>query len=285
MRIRTVKPEFFLHDGLYEAEKETKLPLRLAYIGLWCAADREGRFKWEPRRLGVMILPYDGVGFSRVLESLWERGFLSRYGSKGQYGCIPSFKEHQHINLRETQSILPAPTEADEYTCTHVHAHGEGASRARTCGREGKGREGEGNGKEGEITRHVRSPVTKFNGRVPTSPIAIRLSILFERKPTSIWDWDEIRAFNAIGPISEEDLNLLERYYAKERTKGPDGIQRRSLLVCLRHFPGELDKARGAERRRPQPSQEEIPPWVMAGMTEEAWREEFNKPKENEQKT
>lgn len=61
MRIRTIKPEFFNHEAIFELEKSTKLPLRLAYIGLWCAADREGRFKWEPRRLGVQIMPYDGV--------------------------------------------------------------------------------------------------------------------------------------------------------------------------------------------------------------------------------
>ena len=69
MRIRTVKPEFFTHEGLFELEKETGLPIRVAFAGLWCAADREGRFKWEPRRLGVQILPYDQVDFSRVLDA------------------------------------------------------------------------------------------------------------------------------------------------------------------------------------------------------------------------
>jgi hypothetical protein len=58
MRIRTIKPEFFHHEGLFEAEAETKLPLRVAFAGLWCIADREGRFKWEPRRIGVQVL-YD----------------------------------------------------------------------------------------------------------------------------------------------------------------------------------------------------------------------------------
>ena len=67
MRIRTIKPEFFLHEGLFEAERAAKLPLRLAFSGLWCAADREGRFKREPRRLGVQVLPYDSVDFWIVL--------------------------------------------------------------------------------------------------------------------------------------------------------------------------------------------------------------------------
>jgi hypothetical protein len=38
MRIRTIKPEFFHHEGIYEAELQSNLPLRLAFIGLWCAA-------------------------------------------------------------------------------------------------------------------------------------------------------------------------------------------------------------------------------------------------------
>jgi len=92
MRIRTIKPEFFLHEGLFEAERATKLPLRLAFAGLWCAADREGRFKWEPRRLGVQILPYDNADFARVLDALATRGFIRKYAlGTAEYGVIPSF--------------------------------------------------------------------------------------------------------------------------------------------------------------------------------------------------
>ena len=110
MRIRTVKPDLFLHDALFDAEKEFGLPLRVAFIGLWCAADREGRFKWEPRRLGAAILPYDGVDFSRVLDALTTRGFVVKYASKGcEFGLVPSFTRHQVINNREAPSILPAP--------------------------------------------------------------------------------------------------------------------------------------------------------------------------------
>lgn len=119
MRIRTIKPEFFLHEQLFEAERQTGLPLRLAYIGLWCAADREGRFKWEPRKLGIQILPYDEVDFAAVLHALVEANCVIRYGENAEYGFIPSFKRHQHINQREASSKLPA----FDCTETHVHAH------------------------------------------------------------------------------------------------------------------------------------------------------------------
>lgn len=119
-RIRTVKPSFFRHAGLFDAEKEFGLPLRLAFEGLWTAADREGRFKWEPRELKLDCLPFDDVDFSRVLEALAARGFIKKYEVGGNiYGYVPSWHEHQQINIREAKSKLPAPP-IDE---THVHAH------------------------------------------------------------------------------------------------------------------------------------------------------------------
>lgn len=112
MRIRTVKPEFFLHEELYELEKETSLPVRLAFIGLWCAADREGRFRWEPRKLKAQIMPYDDIEFSRVLDALATRALLVRYASGTRdLGVIPSFTRHQIVNNKEKQSDLPAPGE------------------------------------------------------------------------------------------------------------------------------------------------------------------------------
>src|SRR5574337_598051 len=111
-RIRSIKPDFFRHESLFEAERETKLPLRLAYAGLWTAADREGRFKWSARQLKLDCLPYDDVDFSRVLDALTTRGFIVKYTANGSdYGFIPSWKDHQVINNREAASTLPEPNE------------------------------------------------------------------------------------------------------------------------------------------------------------------------------
>jgi hypothetical protein len=121
MRIRTIKPEFFTHEGIFDAELESGLPLRIAFIGLWCAADREGRFRWEPRRLKVQILPYEDVDFSEVMDSLEQFGFIKRYG-EGQFGCIPTFASHQCINQRESQSKIPKMGEPDDTQSMHMHA-------------------------------------------------------------------------------------------------------------------------------------------------------------------
>ncbi len=151
-RIRTIKPDFFRHSGLFRAEREAGLPLRVAFAGLWTAADREGRFKWKPDELKLDCLPFDEVDFSRVLDALRTRGHIVKYTVAGvEYGCIPSWKDHQIINNKETRSILPSPEESSEEsnTCTR-EARDEHASQSRlflTQG-EGKGKEGEGKGKE-----------------------------------------------------------------------------------------------------------------------------------------
>ncbi len=137
-RIRTIKPEFFRHADLYEAEKETGLPLRLAFAGLWTAADKSGRFKWKPRELKLDCLPHDEVDFSRVLDALTTRGWLVRYAVDGiEYGAIPTWEVHQVINNRETASKFPAPNE------NNILTRDPRVTDALTTRLEGKGREGE----------------------------------------------------------------------------------------------------------------------------------------------
>ena len=142
-RIRTIKPEFFRHADLYDAERETGLPLRLAFAGLWTAADKSGRFKWKPRELKLDCLPHDDVDFSRVLDALTTRGWLVRYAVQGvEYGAIPTWETHQVINNRETPSKLPAPNENNTLT------REARVPDATATPHKGKGREGEREGEE-----------------------------------------------------------------------------------------------------------------------------------------
>jgi hypothetical protein len=150
-RIRTIKPEFFKHSGLFDAEQETCLPVRLAFAGLWTCCDREGRFKWRPRELKIGILPYDELDFPRVLDALVTRGFVQRYEVNGEnYGSIPSWHSHQVINNREAQSQIPAPTQIllsqDVDACGTREAREQDASTTREvrAQAEGKGKEGKG---------------------------------------------------------------------------------------------------------------------------------------------
>lgn len=133
-RIRTIKPSFFKHGDLFDAERASGFPLRVAFAGLWTVADREGRFKWRPREIKVEVLPYDDVDMNAVMTALVDAGLILRYAVNGQeYGAIPTFSEHQHINPKEPESNIPAPVE-----------NRKKYSRTSPTRQEGKGREGKG---------------------------------------------------------------------------------------------------------------------------------------------
>lgn len=114
-RIRTIKPELAAHEGLFDLELETGLPIRFAWCMLFTVADREGRFQWRPRTLKAQILPHDTLEFSRVLDAWVTRGFVVKYRVGDEwFGWIPTFTKHQVINNREAASDLPSVDQADE---------------------------------------------------------------------------------------------------------------------------------------------------------------------------
>jgi uncharacterized phage protein (TIGR02220 family) len=148
-RIRTVKPELFKHEELFELELETSLPVRLSFIGLFTCCDREGRFKWRPRTLKTDIFPYDNVDFSRVLDALATRGFVVKYRVNDEdFGFIPTFRKHQVINNRESASSIPEPDENSiESVSSTREARVSDASSTRLKQDQG---EWKGNGREME---------------------------------------------------------------------------------------------------------------------------------------
>ena len=125
-------------------------------MGLWSCSDREGRFKWDARRLGAQILPYEQIDFEVILKILTDNEFIVKYEVDGKtYGFVPSFSRHQVINNREQESSLPPFQQPDLFSTelTRVNtgeSTGE-STRADACSGEGKGRK-EGKGKERRVT-------------------------------------------------------------------------------------------------------------------------------------
>ena len=156
MRIRTYKPEFFTHPLLADLDRNSQLPVRISLMGLWSCSDREGRFKWDARRLGAQILPYEQIDFEVILKILTDNEFIVKYEVDGKaYGFVPSFSRHQVINNREQESSLPPYHQPDLFSTelTRVNT-GESTgetTRADACSGEGKERK-EGKGKERRVT-------------------------------------------------------------------------------------------------------------------------------------
>jgi hypothetical protein len=163
----------FKHEDLFDLERETGLPIRLAFIAMFTVADREGRFKWRPRTLKVECLPHDDCDFSRVLDALSTRGFVVKYACGGEtYGYIPSFNRHQVVNNREHHSELPEPNENN--ILTRASRVNDACSTALEQDQgEGKGREQEGE-REGDTDANASV--------VNAEPLTVDLKIERDRK-------------------------------------------------------------------------------------------------------
>ena len=154
-RIRTVKPEFFRHEGLVELEVASNLPIRIAFAGLWTVCDREGRFRWRPRQLKLDVLPFDAVDFTAVLDALAGGGFIVQYQVYGEaYGYVPTWHRHQIVNNRESASLLPEPT--------HDACVTRAARVNDACGTPLVQDQGEGKGKERKARHDATGSVREF---------------------------------------------------------------------------------------------------------------------------
>jgi hypothetical protein len=142
-RIRTIKPEFFTSEDIVSLT-----PLaRVFYIALWCEADREGRMDWKPGTLKMRYLPGDNCDVMELAGELIQAGLIVLYEVDcKRYAEIPTFKTHQVINNRESESTRPARVN-------------DASKRVKAEGKEGKeGREGEGEGRVAKIADAIVGP-------------------------------------------------------------------------------------------------------------------------------
>lgn len=87
--------------------------------------------EWKPRTLKIRYFPMDDCDINAMSQELQERGLIELYEVDGKtYAEIPSFKKHQVINNRESESSLPPRVKVASKRVT-----GEGR-------KEGKGKEG-----------------------------------------------------------------------------------------------------------------------------------------------
>lgn len=105
-RARNIKPGFFKNELLAEMPPET----RLLFMGLWCLADREGRFEDRPKKIKMELFPCDSFSIEDSLALLAKDGFLIRYEVDGKrYAQVVNFTKHQMPHHKEVPSEIPAP--------------------------------------------------------------------------------------------------------------------------------------------------------------------------------
>jgi hypothetical protein len=139
-RIRTIKPDFWRHEGLSSLPEATHM-LAAALLNY---ADDEGYFNANPKLIQAECCPLRelSVSIHESLKLLAGAGYLRLgVGDDGRhYGWILKFLEHQVINR-------PTPSKIKALTIMWDDAHTAHAQLSEPSSPERKGRE---QGKEGE---------------------------------------------------------------------------------------------------------------------------------------
>jgi hypothetical protein len=115
-RIRTIKPEFFEHEGLASCSPYA----RLLAISLLTQADRVGRLRWVKMKIHAASFPYEPeIEIEQLADELAKIGYLQLYEVDGKRYCeIKNFEKHQRISGTEAQSsiAIPSPSASDGST-------------------------------------------------------------------------------------------------------------------------------------------------------------------------
>jgi hypothetical protein len=208
-RIRTIKPDFFLHDELAELT-----PLnRLLFIGIWTLADCEGRLEDRPKRIRAQLHPYDDGDTDAMLQSLHDRNFITRYSVGGVgYIEINNFKKHQRISGKEAESESSIPKnpnviiDIDNGSAGEALGKQQGSTGEIPNAQERKGKERKG--KEEEEEKRV-PPAQARRARTIKTPIPADLSITPELQA-----WADERGYRE--PLDAH----LENFIGKATAKG-----------------------------------------------------------------
>ena len=224
MRIRTIKPEFWMHEGLCSLPEFTRL-LALALLN-W--ADDEGYFMANPAILRGSLFPFldDSKKIPRSLQELSSVGWidLGKDQQGRDVGRVCNFSKHQRVDKPKPSEIKASSVFQDASKIILGCVQG---------GMEGKGKEEErGTGKGMDTSAPASPPLA--------CPQKLEVASWFGRRTTTPWSDRELKAWKALHPetITEGIEILAGPYSAKEK------FCRRDLLTLLNNWQGEIDRWR-----------------------------------------
>lgn len=264
-RIRTIKPDFFRHEGLQDLATEHGAHVMLVFAGLWGHCDRFGRFECRPRHLKLDILPFLDFDMAEAIQALESAGFVQTYevGSK-RYGYIPSFSDHQRFGGKEASepAKYPEPPVKQEGSNGEAMVH-QSPPLEWNKGMENGIREGEGSEEGVEQAQPSRSKSKPTSD--PVEPIGTNWIDLTPTDPTETEGWPKsvdlqiaARFWNdkAAGELGLPEVRALTR----ERSK--------HLSARLREIGslGEWFAAVNAIRAQP----------FLTGRNDRQWRANFD---------
>ena len=235
-RIRTVKPDFYRHEGLQDLEASNPgYYCMLVFSGLWGHCDKSGRFEWKPRMLKLDILPFLEFSMEETLSLLDGAKFVRRYTVGGrEYGVIESFAEHQRIGGKEAQE----PSKFPEPPSINSGSNGEAEVKQQVL-QEGKGREKEGKG----------SKPPKFSPELLPLPVG-----LSDAKWLEWLNYRRARRLTMLEPTIRKQLEML----ADCQTRGHPAAEIIDLSISS-GWQGLFEpKARGSQNQTVADKREEV---------------------------
>ncbi len=224
MRIRTIKPEFWTHEGLCSLSEFSRL-LAIALLNL---ADDEGYFYANPAILRGSLFPFldDSTKIPRSVQDLSRVGWieLGEDSQKRAVGRIVNFAKHQRVDKPKPSAIKASAIFQDASKTPPGFI--QDASKE-----ERKGKEGE-QGKEGNTPQPPKG--------AELSAEQIRVARWFGRKPTTAWSDKELSAWKKIHKEAIlEGVTVLEGPYSTRAV-----YVRKDLLTLLNNWQGEIDRWR-----------------------------------------
>jgi hypothetical protein len=225
MRIRTIKPEFWLHEGLCGCTEFA----RLMAIALLNWADDHGYFMAHPSLLRGSLFPFldDSKKIPGTLQELSRVGWIE-LGTDNQgrpVGRVINFNKHQRVDKPQASKIKDFFTFQDH----SKNVPGTFLDDSKE----------EWNGMEWNKERKGTPLPPKGAEWLPT-PEQLEVASWFGRRQTTRWQDDELKAWRKLTPeIISEGLEVLAGPY---KAKAP--YVKTKIITLLNSWTGEVDRWR-----------------------------------------
>jgi len=234
MRIRTVKPEFWVHPVMSRLAYDT----RILALGLLNLADDEGYFDADPDYIrGAVLFREDSSNVRRMLDELSRSEWIDLCGSPDRpIGRVANFRKHQRVDR-------PQPSRLKQYALVESSTNDRRVLADQSTQDQGTGN-GTGKGRDTPIV-----PASGDESVAPSGvedPSLLRAKAIFRMRPGTPLDRSLARAWKtaraAVADTTDDEWRQLESYYC-DVIASRDDYRRKDLATLLNNWSTELTRA------------------------------------------